>query len=74
MDTSNKPSEFVSTIKADSAAKAIGPYSVGKIVQPGVAMIYLSGQIGLVKEVCNHIAYFLKTGELVSEDVAEQAK
>lgn len=42
MDIPNT-SEFIETLKSDKAAKAIGPYSVGKVVRPGASMIYLSG-------------------------------
>ncbi|CAD8192159.1 unnamed protein product [Paramecium octaurelia] len=52
----------VTTVHTDKF-KAIGPYSAAKIVAPTAHLVYLSGQLGIVPE----------TGNLISEDVAEQA-
>ncbi len=52
--------QHIQTFNTEKGPKALGPYSTGKIYQ---GVLYLSGQIGIVPA----------TGELVSDDVEEQA-
>ncbi len=51
-------------IHTDKAPAAVGPYSQAVALAPGQRMVFLSGQIALVPG----------TGELVSDDFAEQVK
>ena len=53
--------DSIRTIHTDQAPKAVGPYSQA-VVHDG--LVYLSGQIGLNPE----------SGQLVSEDMEEQAR
>lgn len=59
------PAEVI-TMQSENMPPAIGPYCKGKLVKlpDGSLMAYSSGQLGLDP----------KTGELISEDVAEQAE
>jgi enamine deaminase RidA (YjgF/YER057c/UK114 family) len=52
MDSVDKaPSKHIETVKTEG--KAIGPYSAGKVVSANAKMIYLSGQLGINREVYN---------------------
>ncbi len=53
-----------SIIHTDAAPAAVGPYSQAVAVPPGGRLVFLSGQIGLSPQ----------SGELVSDDFAEQVR
>lgn len=56
-------SKITTVIQTDNAPKAVGPYTQGRTVEGHARLVFTAGQVAMDP----------KTGNLVSEEVAEQA-